>query len=413
MSGLQNIVKVVFITACIAVLFYFNSCTCYAEGPVCGEAVWGEVEHDTDGADDEHKADKNNADNTEFVMTDELYMDIYNEIGLNEVQYGINRLGMEDISFNAIFSGIKNNDFNYVKQSVWKIIKKITVEDILVIQLIIIVLLGSVFVKLSGSFNGSFVSEQGFYVTYLIITSILLSSFLISLDMVGDAIDSIISFVKIVIPVYALSMSFVGNTVSSVGMYELIMVGIWLVQIVISGVVLPMIKFYVIVSLVNNLNKEDSLSKLCTLVKNIVIWMLKTIVVFIAGLSIIKSLLEPQLDALGKNTINKIVSAIPGGGMGALITGTFLRAGVVIKNSIGIAGIIVLGIIALAPVLKTFIIMMLIRITAAMLQPIGEKRYVNGIETLASGMSLLLKAIGSSVALFMLVVAIMAYASSG
>ncbi|MDE5873057.1 MAG: stage III sporulation protein AE, partial [Lachnospiraceae bacterium] len=309
-------------------------------------------------------------------------------------------------------------DFNYVKQSVWKIIKKITVEDILVnkqliIQLIIIVLLGSVFVKLSGSFNGNFVSEQGFYVTYLMITSILLSSFLISLDMVGDAIDSIISFVKIVIPVYALSMNFVGNPVSSAGMYELIMVGIWLVQIVISGIVLPMIKFYVIVSLVNNLNKEDSLSKLCILVRNIVIWMLKTIVVFIVGLSIIKSLLEPQLDALGKNTINKIVSAIPGGGMGALITGTFLKAGVVIKNSIGIAGIIILGIIALAPVLKTFIIMMLIRVTAAMLQPIGEKRYVNGIETLASGMSLLLKAIGSSVALFMLVVAIMAYASSG
>ncbi len=456
MSGLQNIVKVVFLTACIAVLFCFDCFTCYAKEPICGKAVWSEAynaggtdadednvsndntdeddteAHNASGTDaDEDNVSNDNADqidtddmadklsdNEEFVMTDELYMDIYNEIGLNEVQYGINRMGMEDISFNAIFSGIKNNDFNYVKQSVWKIVKKITVEDILVnkqliIQLILIALLGSVFVKLSGSFNGSFVSEQGFYVTYLIITSILLSSFLVSLDMVGDAIDSIISFVKIVIPVYALSMSFVGNTVSSVGMYELIMVGIWLVQIVISGVVLPMIKFYVIVSLVNNLNKEDSLSKLCTLVKNIVIWMLKTIVVFIAGLSIIKSLLEPQLDALGKNTINKIVSAIPGGGMGALITGTFLRAGVVIKNSIGIAGIIILGIIALAPVLKTFIIMMLIRVTAAMLQPIGEKRYVNGIETLASGMSLLLKAIGSSVALFMLVVAIMAYASSG
>ena len=431
MSGLQNIVMVVFLTACIAVLFNFNSCTCYAEEPVCGEADDNlsvtednvsendTIESNTDeyNPNTDDTADRLNH-NEEFVMTDEMYMDIYNEIGLNEVQYGINRLGMEDISFNAIFSGIKNNDFNYVKQSVWKIIKKITVEDILVnkqliIQLIIIVLLGSVFVKLSGSFNGNFVSEQGFYVTYLMITSILLSSFLISLDMVGDAIDSIISFVKIVIPVYALSMNFVGNPVSSAGMYELIMVGIWLVQIVISGIVLPMIKFYVIVSLVNNLNKEDSLSKLCILVRNIVIWMLKTIVVFIVGLSIIKSLLEPQLDALGKNTINKIVSAIPGGGMGALITGTFLKAGVVIKNSIGIAGIIILGIIALAPVLKTFIIMMLIRVTAAMLQPIGEKRYVNGIETLASGMSLLLKAIGSSVALFMLVVAIMAYASSG
>lgn len=137
MSGLQNIVKVVFLTACIAVLFCFDCCTCYAKEPICGKAVWSEA-YNAGGTDaDEDNVSNDNADqidtddtadklsdNEEFVMTDELYMDIYNEIGLNEVQYGINRMGMEDISFNAIFSGIKNNDFNYVKQSVWKIIKK-------------------------------------------------------------------------------------------------------------------------------------------------------------------------------------------------------------------------------------------------------------------------------------------------
>lgn len=392
--SLQNMVKIICAFVCIFFILGAYSITSFA-----GEQ-----------SDDE--------DNNDFDMTDELYDDIYNEIGLYDVQSGINNSGLKGISFTSIFMGIKNNDFDYVKQSVWQIVKKVTVEDILtskqlIIQLIIVVLLGSVFVRFSGSFNGSFISEQGFYVTYIIITSILLSSFLISLDIVERAIENIISFIKVVVPVYALSMNFIGNTVSSYGMYELIMVGIWLVQVVISGVVLPMIKFYVIISLLNNLNKEDSLSKMCTLIKNMVMWMLKTIIFFIAGLSIIKSLLEPQIDSLGKTAINRIVSAIPGGGMGAVITGTFLKAGVVIKNSIGIAGILVLGIIALAPVLKTFILMILIRLTAAMLQPVGEKRYVNGVETLASGMSLLLKAIGSSVVLFMLIVAIMAYASNG
>lgn len=392
--SLQNVVKIICAFVCIFFILGAYSITSFA----------GEQTDD--------------GDNDDFNMTDELYDEIYDEIGLYDVQSGINNSGLKGISFTSIFMGIKNNDFGYVKQSVWQIVKKVTVEDILtskqlIIQLIIVVLLGSVFVRFSGSFNGSFVSEQGFYVTYLIITSILLSSFLISLDIVERAIENIISFIKVVVPVYALSMNFIGNTVSSYGMYELIMVGIWLVQVVISGVILPMIKFYVIISLLNNLNKEDSLSKMCTLIKKMVMWMLKTIIFFIAGLGIIKSLLEPQIDSLGKTAINRIVSAIPGGGMGAVITGTFLKAGVVIKNSIGIAGILVLGIIALAPVLKTFILMILIRLTAAMLQPIGEKRYVNGVETLASGMSLLLKAIGSSVALFMLIVAIMAYASNG
>lgn len=392
--SLQNVVKIICAFVCIFFILGIYGITVFA----------GEQTDD--------------GDNDDFNMTDELYDEIYDEIGLYDVQSGINNSGLKGISFTSIFMGIKNNDFGYVKQSVWQIVKKVTVEDILtskqlIIQLIIVVLLGSVFVRFSGSFNGSFVSEQGFYVTYLIITSILLSSFLISLDIVERAIENIIAFIKVVVPVYALSMNFIGNTVSSYGMYELIMVGIWLVQVVISGVILPMIKFYVIISLLNNLNKEDSLSKMCTLIKKMVMWMLKTIIFFIAGLGIIKSLLEPQIDSLGKTAINRIVSAIPGGGMGAVITGTFLKAGVVIKNSIGIAGILVLGIIALAPVLKTFILMILIRLTAAMLQPIGEKRYVNGVETLASGMSLLLKAIGSSVALFMLIVAIMAYASNG
>jgi hypothetical protein len=47
-----------------------------------------------------------------------------------------------------------------------------------------------------------------------------------------------------------------------------------------------------------------------------------------------------------------------------------------------------------------------------MIQPVGDKRYVEGVETLAKGMVLLLHTIGSSVVLFMLTIAIMSYATN-
>lgn len=351
-----------------------------------------------------------------YELSDEDYNEIFENIGL----YGIDKTlgsGSGDVSFYRLFTAVRSGDGEYVRTLLIAMLKKATVEDILlnkrlIGQLIIIVLAGSVFVKLAGSLGGGFVSEQGFYVTYLLITSLLLTSFLSSMNIVSTAIGHVITSVKVIIPVYALSMNFIGSNVTSVGMYEIIMIGIGLVQVVISYMVLPLIKFYVIVALVNNVNNEDSFSKMCRLIHNLVSWMLKTIVVFIAGLSLIKSLLEPQMDILGKHSLGRLISAIPGGGMSAVLTGTFLKAGLVIKNSIGVTGIITIIAIVLSPVIKVMLVMLMIRLTAAILQPIGEKRYVNGIESLAQGMALLLQAIGSCAALFMLTIAIMAYASN-
>ena len=190
------------------------------------------------------------------------------------------------------------------------------------------------------------------------------------------------------------------------------MIGIWLVEAVILGLLIPMIRFYVIVTLVNNLNKEDYFSKMCNLINNLVNWILKTVIFFIAGLNIIKTLIEPHIDMLGKSVVNKVVASLPSGTMMSVLTGTFLGAGIVVKNSIGIAGIILIGLIVVTPVIKTVIVMLIIRVTSVILQPIGEKRYIEGMEGLARGVSLLLLCLFSAVVLFVLTIAIMAFATN-
>ncbi len=346
------------------------------------------------------------------------YEEIYEMLDIDSLEKKINESSIGiDISITSIVDSIINQDTEYFKTLFLKGIEKILIGELstnrtLMLQLVSIVLLGSIFVNMSGPFCKGFISENGFYVTYLIITSIILTSFLVSLELVTGSLEKILSLIRILVPVYAIAMNFVGHAATSAGMYQIILVGIWLVQVVILRFIIPMIKFYVIISLINNFNREDSFSKMSTLIKNLVEWMLKSIVIFTAGLNIIKSLIEPQIDALGRTTVNRVISAIPGGGVVSVLTGTFLGAGMVIKNSIGLAGIIILLLIVLVPVVKTFLIMLTVRITGVMIQPVGDKRYVEGVEALAKGMGLLLQTIGSSVVLFMLTIAIMSYATN-
>lgn len=345
------------------------------------------------------------------------YNQIYDMLEINGTEEMLKSANM-DIDLSKLLEDIVEGNGKELGEKLMLIIKDGLVGELilnksLMFQIVTIVLLGSIFVNLGSSFGTGFVSENGFYITYLIITSIMLVSFVSTLDVASEAIERILVMVKIIVPLYALSMNFVGQTIASVGMYEMVMVGIWLVQVVILRFIIPMIKFYVIISLINNLNKEDSFSKMGILIMNIVNWVLKTLVYFIVGLNLIKGLIEPQLDALGRNTVNRLSSLMPGGGVVSALTGTFLGAGMVVKNSIGVAGIIILIIVVLMPVVKILIVMLTVRITAVMIQPIGEKRYVEGIEALAKGNQMLIQAMFSSMVLFMLTLAIVAFSARG
>ncbi len=345
------------------------------------------------------------------------YQQIYELLHIEDTEK-LMREARVDVDLQELLWDISHGDGKSVGRELLLLFRENLVGELvtnknLMIQIITIVLLGSIFVNLASSFGTGFVSENGFYITYLIITSIMLVSFVSTLDMVSAAIEQTITLVKIIVPLYALAMNFVGQAVGAVGMYELVMVGIWIVQVVILRFVIPMIKFYVIISLINNLTKEDSFSKLGILVMNIVSWVLKTVVYFIIGLNIIKGLIEPQLDAIGRNTVNRLATIMPGGSLVSALTGTFLGAGVVVKNSIGVAGIVIIILVVFVPIIKLMLVMLTVRITSVMIQPIGEKRYVDGVESLARGNQMLLQALFSSAVLFMLTIAIVAYSAKG
>lgn len=393
--------------------FYFDICT---NETIRQESLY--VRYTATSTDSEYYDDYSEPDNSQALYDYQVeYDDIYNLLRVSDTEKQLRQANIK-VDLPKLLKDIADGNGDEVGKKLVAIGKDALVGELLLnkelmLQIVIIVLLGSIFVNLASSFGSGFISENGFYITYLIITSIMLVSFVSTMDMAYQAIERILVVVKIIVPLYALSMNFIGQTVAAAGMYELVMVGIWIVQVIILRFILPMIKFYVIISLINNLNQEDSFSKMGTLVMNIVSWVLKTTVYFILGLNVIKGLIEPQIDAIGRSTVNRLSTIVPGGGIVSALTGTFLGAGAVVKNSIGVVGIIILLGIVMVPIIKLLLIMLTVRITSVMIQPIGEKRYVDGVEALAKGNQMLLHTMFSSVVLFFLTIAIVAYSAKG
>ena len=274
-------------------------------------------------------------------------------------------------------------------------------------QVIMICAVGAIFANFSSIFAGSQISETGFYITYLLLVGILAAAFAMAGRIAGGVMDSIVSFMNALVPSYFLAVAYAGGSISSVASYQFTLFIVYLVERVLAGLLVPMVNMYVLLVFVNNISKEDALSKLAELLKTAVEWSLKTLLGLVTGFHIIQSLILPQVDAIKSNALQKVISVIPGVGQGAsALANLVLGSGVLIKNGIGGAALVVLVLLCAVPILKLAALSLMYQGASAVVQPVSDKRVVECVACIADGCKLLLKIVFTSALLFLITIAV-------
>ncbi len=276
-------------------------------------------------------------------------------------------------------------------------------------SLITIALIAALFTNLSMAFKNNQVSETGYYVTYLLLFGLLIGSFITASHIAATTITSILDFMRALVPTYFMSVAFTSGTATSIMYYEAALMLITLVDFIIIRVIIPMIDFYLVIVLANNLSKEDMLSKLADLLATAIGWILKSMLAAVIGFNAIQGLIVPVVDQVKRSALIKASEAIPGIGdaLGG-VTQTILGAGVLLKNAIGVAGLIVLITIVAVPFLKLLVLTAIFKIGSAVLQPISDKRFTECISASGKSAALLLQTIFVGTVLFLLSITIVA-----
>ena len=277
------------------------------------------------------------------------------------------------------------------------------------IHMLLLVLMAALFTNFSNVFQNKQISEMSFYVMYLMMIALALNSFQVVIDWVADGVNTISGFMSVFCPVYFVAVSVAKGSVTAVAFYNLVLLLIWLVELIISKFLLPVIHVYIMIRVLNHLSEEDYLSKFAELLEIAVSWILKTFVAGIVGINLVQGLINPAIDTVKRSVITRGAEAIPGigdalGGTAEVVAGT----AVLIKNGIGMAGAIICFALCIVPLIQVALIVLMYKLSAAVIQPISDKRVIGCLESVAEGCRLLLRVVFTTGLLFLLTIVIVA-----
>lgn len=321
------------------------------------------------------------------------------------------------VSFSDIYDRLKEGDIDGACRVIGQaladsFVYELRTSRVLALQIIAVIVLGSTFAQLSGSM-GTYVHENGFMVTYMVLIALLLGDFVVVQDVVTTTIGDVTDFMRAFYPMYASSILYVSGPESARCSQAILILIIYVCQNGIIRFILPFIKCSGLIALVNNLNKEDNFSRLAGLMKKLAGWGLGCMFAVVTGISIVKNMLAPSIDRVSRNGILKAIGRMSGMSSVSAVLSVMISTGEFIKNCMGVACTVAIVILAAFPMVKILVIVLTLRCIAALVQPVGDSRYAEGVSIMASTAELMLRACGISVMMFVISIALMTMSIGG
>lgn len=340
--------------------------------------------------------------------------DIMGDLELKEVDEAVEQLLQDDVSLEKLVKELMDGGQAW-KGEAWKdtAIKALReaagIQRETWIHILLLVLLSSVLANLSKVFDNQQISEISFYIIYLLLFVILLKSFDGFSSQISQVLEGITEFMRALLPSYYLALT-ASNGVSTAGIfYQMIIFIIYIAENLILKFLLPGVRIYLLMALINYLTGEQFLSKMTELLQSSIMWILKTIVGVILGIQLIQRMVSPAVDALRQTVIGKTAGILPGvGNIFSGITEMVLGSALLIKNCIGAAAVIIMLLAAVPPVIRLGISAVFYQLASACVQPVTDKRMVGCLHTMGESIGMLLKLLLAIEVLFLLTVAILA-----
>ena len=213
-------------------------------------------------------------------------------------------------------------------------------------QILLIALFSAVCTNFIRVFENSQIADISFYMMYLLIGTLLIGAFAEMQSLTVNTLKSLFQFVTLLLPAYVVTIVFSACSISALVFYELTLLSVHILQLLFIKMVLPLIRSSY--SLFNQLTQEDLFSQASEFLKTLLEWILKTTTAILVGLQTIQCLVAPAVDTLKNSTAHRIVKALPGvGGLMDSAAETIAGSALVIKNAVGVAGMIVVLLICL------------------------------------------------------------------
>ncbi len=307
-------------------------------------------------------------------------------------------------------SAIKGKiDAKTIYSSVLKILgDEITSSITIIGGILAIIVIHAILKNIGENIGNNSISQIAYYVEYILIVTLIMKSFLTVIDMVKDAIVNLVSYINILIPLLLALVVTSGTAVTASAVQPVIL---WLIVLLGNGItmyILPILLISTVLGIVSNLSDKIQIGKLSKMLKSSIVWVMGFVLTLFVSFLSLEGTLTSGVDGLtlkGLKSASSTFIPVVGKVLSDSVD-TVLGATAVIKNAVGIVGIIVVLGICVVPIIKLIVLNILYNLSAAIAEPLADKKIINVMEQIADTFKVLLAIMFSISALLIVGIAI-------
>ncbi|HEY4602607.1 MAG TPA: stage III sporulation protein AE [Cerasibacillus sp.] len=296
---------------------------------------------------------------------------------------------LPDLKKTSITEYIKKQDGFSLKQIFIGFFEFLLHEFIIngkLLSMLLLLTLFSVFLQtLHTSFQNSTVSKLAYFIVYIVLLFIALNSFYTVFTYAKEAIEMMSGFMLALIPLMLGFMATFGNVVTVTFFHPIIVFLVNSSGLLVGKFILPLLLLSALLIIVSSLSDRYKVTNLAKLFKSVAIGSLGVFLTIFLGVMSVQGATSAIRDGIGLKTAKFITANfIPVIGRTFTdATDTILSASLLLKNAIGMVGVVVIIFITIFPALKILAIAIIYKVAAAVLQPLGDGPVITSMETIS------------------------------
>lgn len=227
--------------------------------------------------------------------------------------------------------------------------------------------------SLQNAFENGTISKIAYAIVFIVLMIIALNSFYIAIEYTKDAITSMMGFILALLPLVLALIASSGGLISAAFFHPILVFLMNTSGLLIQHVVLPLLFMAVLLSIVSILSEHHKVTQLASLFRTWSITLLGIFMTVFLGVVSVQGATAAVTDGITIRTAKFVTgNFIPViGRMFTDAADTVITASVLLKNTVGIAGVAIVLLIAAFPAIKILMIALAYKLAAALLQPLG------------------------------------------
>lgn len=264
------------------------------------------------------------------------------------------------------------------------------------------------------AFEKNTVSKVAYAIAYMVLIILAINSFSVAMETAKNAIGGMVSFMLALIPLQLTLLGMMGNFASVAMFHPLVVFLVHFIGTIVYTVIFPLLFFSVVLGIVSSYTEKYSLTNLAKLLRNVSIGALGIFLTVFLGVISVQGAASAVTDGVTIRTAKYVTgNFVPVvGGLFAEAADTVVGASLLVKNAVGMTGVIILLFICAFPALKILALAFIYSLVGAVMQPLGESPIIQCLDTIAKGLMTIFAAMATVGLMFFIALTIMVTAGN-